>query len=135
RADVAAVDVGVGHGHDAVVPHLLDVEVVADARAHRGDEVADLVRGEDLVKARLLDVENLAAQGQDRLRAPVAAALRRAAGRVALDDVELALRRVPLRAVGQLAGQRARLEQALELDEVARLARRLARTGRGERLL
>src|SRR5579859_8085570 len=135
RADVAAVDVGVGHGHDAVVAHLLDVEVVADARAHRGDEVADLVRGEDLVQARLLDVENLAAQGQDRLRAPVAPALGGASGRVALDDVELALRRVALRAVGQLARQHARLEEALALDEVARLARRLARAGRGERLL
>src|SRR2546430_1865858 len=43
RADVAAVDVRVGHGHDAVIANLFDVEVVADAGAHRGDEVADLV--------------------------------------------------------------------------------------------
>ena len=43
RADVAAVDVGVSHGHDAVIANLLDVEVVAHACPHRGDEVADLV--------------------------------------------------------------------------------------------
>jgi hypothetical protein len=43
RADVAPVDVRVGHRDDAVIAHLLDVEVVTDARAHRGDEVPDLV--------------------------------------------------------------------------------------------
>ena len=58
-----------------------------------------------LVQARLLDVEDLAAQGQDGLEASVAALLGRAAGRVALDDVQLAPRRVALLAVGQLAGQ------------------------------
>ena len=40
---MASVDVGVGHRHDAVVADLLDVEVVTDARAHRRDEVADLI--------------------------------------------------------------------------------------------
>src|SRR6266581_4278285 len=40
-ADVTAVDVCIGHRHDAVVADLLDVEVVADARAHGRDEVAD----------------------------------------------------------------------------------------------
>ena len=58
---------------------------------------------EDPVEARLLDVEQLAAQRQDRLEPPVAALLGGAAGRVALDDVELALRRVALLAVGELA--------------------------------
>src|ERR1700726_4284014 len=42
-ADVAAVDVGVSHRDHAVVAHLLDVEVVADAGAHRGDQGANLV--------------------------------------------------------------------------------------------
>src|SRR5438067_692729 len=135
RADVAAVDVGVGHGHDPVIAHLFDVEVVADSRTHGGDQVANLVRREHLVEARLLDVEDLAAQWKDRLRAAIAAALRRAPRGVTLDDVELGQRRVALGAIGQLAGQHARLEQALALHQVAGFARRLARPGRGERLL
>ena len=66
---------------------------------------------------------------------PVAALLGRAAGRVALDEVELAARRIALLAVGQLAGQRHPVERALADDEVARLARGLARAGRGQALL
>ena len=47
RADVGAVDVGVGHDDDAVVAQLVDVEVVAagalaDAGAERGDQRQDL---------------------------------------------------------------------------------------------
>src|SRR5207253_5386445 len=109
-----------------------DVEVVANARAHGRDEVADLVRGEHLVQARLLDVEDLAAQRQDRLRAAVAATFRGATGGVALHDVQLGERRVTLRAVGELARQRARFEKALALDQVPRLARRLTRPSGGQ---
>ena len=101
---MAAVHVGVAHDDDAVVAQLGDVEVV---RAHPGpeggDDVADLLRGERLVEARLLDVQDLAPQRQDRLEGPVAALLGRAAGRVALDEVELAPLGVPLLAFGELA--------------------------------
>ena len=63
RADVRAVDVGVGHDDDLVVAQLLHVEVVAaDAGAERGDQRADLLAPEHLVEARPLDVEDLAAQ-------------------------------------------------------------------------
>jgi hypothetical protein len=43
--------------------------------AERRDHAADLLVGEDLVEPRLLDVQDLAADGQDRLEAPVAALL------------------------------------------------------------
>src|SRR5438045_3750589 len=135
RADVTAVDVRVGHAHYAVVAHLLDVEVVADAAAHRGDEVANDLEAQNLVKARLLDVENLAAHRKDRLELPVAAALRGATRGQPLDDVELGQRGIAFRAVGELAGESAGFEQALALHEIARLARRLTRARRGERLL
>src|SRR6185295_10655986 len=69
------------------------------------------------------------------LEAPIAARLRGSAGRVALDDVDLAPRRVSLLAVGELARQRHPLERALAEHEVAGLAGRLAGPGRGEALL
>src|SRR6185295_5680551 len=75
---------------------------------------------------RLLDVEDLAAQRQDRLELAVAALLRRAAGGVALDDVDLAEGRVLLLAVGELAGQPHAVEDALPARHLARLAGRLA---------
>jgi hypothetical protein len=90
RADVAAVDVGVGHQDDLVVARLLGVELIlADAGAEGGDQRRDLLRRQHLVEAGLLDVQDLAAQGQDGLGATVAAALGRATGRVTLDDVQL----------------------------------------------
>ena len=59
--------------------------------------------GQHLLEARLLDVQDLPAQREDRLVAPVAALLGRAACGVTLDDVELALGRVLALAVGELA--------------------------------
>src|SRR5262249_31842926 len=85
-------------------------------------------------EARLLDVEDLALERQDRLEAPVASLLRRAACRFALYDVELAERGVALLAVGELARQRAAVERALAADEIARLARGLPRARGVDRL-
>ena len=62
-------------------------------------------RGQRLVEARLLHVQDLAAQGQDGLERAVAALLGRAAGGVALDQVQLALLGVALLALRELAGQ------------------------------
>ena len=88
---MVAVDVGVGHQHDLVVAQLVEVELLVDAGAERGDDRLDLGVGQHLVDAGLLDVEDLAADRQDRLDPRVAALLGRAAGRVALDDEDLAL--------------------------------------------
>src|ERR1043166_8510053 len=91
RPDVAPVHIRVGHDDDLAVPELRQVEVVvADARSDRADDDPDLLVLEHLVDARLLDVENLAFERQDRLELPVAALLGRAAGRIALDDGQLA---------------------------------------------
>ncbi len=131
RADVRSVHVRVRHDDDAVVPQAVGVELVlADAAAERRDQRADLLVAQHLVEACLLDVQDLAFDRQNRLEPAVASLLGRSAGRLALDDVELALGRVALLAVGQLAGQRHVVERALAADEVARLARRFARERR-----
>ena len=124
-ADVGAVDIGVGHDDDLVVADLGDVEVIAaEARADGGDERADLLVVQHAVDAGLLDIQDLAAQGEDRLGFAVASLLGRAAGRVALDDVELAFRRVALGAVGEFAGQRGRIERPLRRVRCAPARRR-----------
>src|SRR3990172_5354983 len=79
-ADVGAVHVGVGHDDDAVVAELGGVELLAEAGAEGGDHRLDRLVGEHLVGAGLLDVEDLAEQGQDRLEAAVAALLGGGAG-------------------------------------------------------
>ncbi len=67
---------------------------------------------------------------EDRLELPVAPLLGGSAGAVALDDEDLAELRVPLLAVGQLAGQQPAVERAFAARQVARLARRFARARR-----
>ncbi len=109
-ADVGAVHVGIGHDDDLVVAELLEVEgafafAVADAGADGGDHGADFGVLEHLVEAGLLDVDELAADREDGLEAPVAPLLGGAAGGVALDDVDLGVDRVAIGAVGQFAGQ------------------------------
>ena len=125
-----AVDVGIGHQHDLVVPRLRDVEVFADARAERGDHRLDLGVAERTVEARLLDIQDLAAQRQDRLPLRVATRHGRAAGGVALDEEDLRDRRVLARAVLELLGHRGRLEHALATGGLAGLPCGEAR-GRG----
>src|SRR5207244_4497029 len=105
------------------------------ARAHRRDQTADLFVRQHLLHARLLDVEDLAAQREDRLEAAVTAGLRGAARGISLDEVQLTLVRVALRAVGELAGQHRAIEQALANDEIARLPRSLACPRRHDALL
>ena len=130
RADMAAVDVGVGHDDDLVVAQLVGVELVAaDAGAERGDQRADLLAAQHLVEARALDVQNLAAQRQHRLEFAVAALLGGAAGRIALDDEQFGFGRIALLAIGELARQRRNIERALAPRQIARLARGLARGG------
>lgn len=128
--DVLAVDVGVRHQDDLVIAELLDVEVLVDPGAEGRDQRLDLLVLQDLVDPRLLDVEDLASDREDRLVLRVASGLGRAAGGVTLDDEDLALGGVVRLAVGQLARQGRRLQEALAAGEVAGLAGRHARGGR-----
>jgi len=69
RADVLAVDVGVGHQDDLVVAQLADVEVLTHPGAEGANQRLHLLVAENLVDPRLLDVEDLPADRQDRLGA------------------------------------------------------------------
>ncbi len=117
-----------------MVARLLDREVLADARAEARDQALHLIVREHLVEACLLDVEDLAADRQDRLVERVAPLDRRAAGRVTLDDEHLGDRRILALAVAQLARQPTRFEKALASRGLARLAGRHPRRRGGDGL-
>jgi hypothetical protein len=128
RPDVRAVDVGVSHDDDAVITEFIDVEVLtADAAPERRDHRLDLVAAQHLVEARLFYIQNLAFDRQNRLEPAVATLLGRPAGRFAFHDVNLALRRIALLAIGKFAGKAAAVERSLATDQIACFTRRLAR--------
>ena len=67
RGDMRAVDVGVGHDDDLVVAQVVDVEARPEADAERLGEVGDLLVAAELGRGGAEDVEDLAAQRQQRL--------------------------------------------------------------------
>src|SRR6266542_4297258 len=94
RPDVRPVHVGVRHQDQLVIADVLDREILLDSGADGGDDRPDLLVRQHLVDARLLDVQNLSAQGKNRLERTIAALLRRAARAVTLDEIDLAERRI-----------------------------------------
>ena len=83
---MGAVDVGVGHDDDLLVAQLLFLVAGADAAAERLNQIAQLLVRRQLVARGAGDVEDLAAQRQDRLVGAVARLLGGAASGIALDN-------------------------------------------------
>ena len=136
RADVRAVDVGVGHDDDLVVAPLGEIHFVADAGADGRDHAADFFVGQHFVVAALEGVDDLAAQRKDGLVLAQPSAFGAAAGRITFDQVQLAAFDVAAGAVAQLAGQAAATEGALAFaDHQAGLAGRFAGFGRQQTLV
>ena len=129
RADVGAVNVGIRHDDNLVVAQFVDGKLIgANAGAERRDERADLLGRQHLVHARALDIQNLAAQRQHRLKFAIAALFGAAAGGIALDDKQFRFRRIALLTVGELSRQRSDAKSALA-RHFAGLARGFARRG------
>ena len=69
-----AVDIGIGHDDDFVIPELVGIELLApNAGPERGDQGGDLLARQHFVKPGALNIEDLAAQRQHRLERAVAA--------------------------------------------------------------
>src|SRR5690348_13300624 len=107
------IDVGICHDNDRMVTQLRGVVIFFRAGAESRDHEAYFLGGKHFVEARFFHVEDFTLERKDRLIAPVAALLGRAAGGIALDEVEFAERGVPLLAVSELAGKRARVQGTL----------------------
>ncbi len=96
--------------------------VAADAGAERGDERADLGRGEHLVETGALDIENLPAERQNRLVLAVPCLFGGAAGGIAFDDEELGVGGIAFLAFGELARQARHVESAFPACQLAGFA-------------
>src|SRR5690606_26816434 len=90
----------------------------------------DLVIPQNSVKTRPLNVQDLTAQRQNRLRPPVTARFRGTAGRVTLDDEDFGFARVPFLTIGQLAGQVGNIHDPLAARHLPRLTRGFAGAAR-----
>src|SRR6185437_4343034 len=116
RGDMRAIHIGVGHDDDALVAQLLLAVALSRAADQRQQEVSDLLVLPQLVGARRSNIEDLAAQRQDRLRLAIARLLRRAAGAVALDEEDLGTAGRAAAAIGELAGEAELARRALAVE-------------------
>ncbi len=107
-----------------------DVELIGDAGAERRDHRLDLLVGEDVVEPRFFHIDDLAPERQDGLEGAVTRLLGRAAGAIALNQVDLAGGRILDRAVSELSGEGAVFQSTLAPGEVTRLAGSRPRPGR-----
>jgi len=129
-ANVAAVDVRVGHENYFVIAELRSVEIIfADAGAESGDDGANFFVAEHLVVTRFFDVENFSFEREDRLIAAIAAAFGGAAGGFTLDEEEFAAGGISFLAIGELSRQAARVERGFAACELAGFARGFAGAG------
>ncbi len=107
RGDVGAVHVGVGHDDDAVVAQVLFLEASSLPATPRASiEVGELLVGAVLSRVAQADVQDLAAQGQDRLGGCGCGPVWREPPAVSPSTMKISVpSRRRCRAVGQLAGQ------------------------------
>src|SRR3546814_16800827 len=87
----------------AFVAQIVGHAVLAGAAAQGLDQIGNLQIGEDLGGGGAGDVEDLAANRQDRLRLAIARLLGRAAGRIALADEAIGARGTLGRPIGELS--------------------------------
>ena len=133
RADVRTVHIGIGHDHHPVIARLGDVELFSETAADRVDQRLNFLVVEHFVLTDLFDVEQFAADRQNRLEFAVASGFRRTACRITLDDVKFAACGIAVGAVGKFPRQPDPFEQALAADGFTGLLRRFAGAGRGHR--
>ena len=131
RADMRAIDIGIGHDDDLVVAQFLDVELIPpDAGAQCGDQGTDFLAGEHAIKPGALDVKDFPLERQDGLIGARAALFGGATGRVTLDQEEFGFGGIAFLTIGQLAGERGHVERRLAAGQFARLAGGFAGEGR-----
>ena len=114
------IHIGIRHDNNLMIPQLADIKVLMNSGSECGNHRLDFGIGKNLVQTGFFYVQNLAAQGKDRLRRTASRLLCRAARGITLYDVNLAIFRIFIRAVCQLAGQGCIFQRSLSSRQIPR---------------
>ena len=125
--NVAAIDVGVAHDHDLVVPELFNIEYTGtifffDTDAKSRKHVLDFFIVVDTMLHRFFYVEDFSTQWKYRLEITITTLLGRTTGTISLHQVYLTLLRITRRAVRQFTRQSSSCQYVFTLYQFARLA-------------
>ncbi len=100
RTDMRAIDIGIGHDDDFIVPALGNIEFFANTRSKSSNHRPDFIIGQYLIEPCLFHIDNFATERQDSLEAAIPALLCTAAGRITFDQINFRLIRILFRAIG-----------------------------------
>ena len=107
---MATIHIGIGHDDDLVIAQLLQVQgfrilLGTYGHTHSSIDVLDLLALEHLVIHRFLHIQDLTAQGEDRLECAVTSLLGCTTCGVSLDQEQLTNGGIFGGTIGQLAGK------------------------------
>ena len=126
-----SIHIRISHDNDLVIPELLDVKIrLFHTRTQSRNDQTDLLALQDLIEARLLDIEDLAFKGKHSLKSAVSGLFGRTPCRIALHEKDLTLSRISLLAVCQLTGERGGFEDTLAASQLSGFPRCLPCPGR-----
>jgi len=119
---VAAIDIGVAHDDDLVIPQLLDIQYARtiflfNAYAEGGKHVLDFFIVVDPMLHRFLHVEDFSTQWQYGLKITISSLLGCAAGTISLHQVDLTLLWITGRAIGQFTRQSTTCKNIFSLNQ------------------
>ena len=86
---MSAVHIGIGHQDDLVVTELGNIKIFVDTRTKGGDHSFDLGIGINLVKTRLLHIQDLTSKRQNGLGRTGSGCLCGSACGISLYDIDL----------------------------------------------
>ena len=131
---MCAVNIGIGHDDNLVIPELLLVEVVCNSCAERHYNGTQFIVADNLVKSALFNIEHFSPKGKNRLDSSVSSLFGGAACGVSLNNEKLCYRGVFFRAVGKLSGQRVAFKRRFSSCGFSCLSCGFSCTGRVKRL-
>ena len=107
---MAAVNIGIGHDNDFMIPQFFDIQRLAvffgtDGDPKGGKDIFYLLVFKDLVLHGFFHVQDFSFQGKDRLEVTVAALFCRSACGITLNDKYFRFGRVFIGTVGQFTRQ------------------------------
>jgi len=126
---VRAVHIGVVMIISSCSALFREKSFVTHAGPDRGDHRANFFVGQDLGQTRFFDIDDFAAEREDRLETAVAALFRAAAGGIAFDDIEFGAVWIAVRTVGKFTRQRGESSAPLRRVSSRRFAGGFARLG------
>ena len=135
RRDMGSVDIGIGHDDNPVIAKLCDIKILMDSAAKCCNHRLDLGIAQDTVQPCLLDVEDLSSERKDGLRRTRTRCLCGASCRISLNQKDLTVLRILVRAVRKLTWERHPVECRLSPRQVPRLPGRVPGSLRHHRLL